>query len=171
MRGFLKLVAGMMLGGMAAPALAQTASANANGTTKIIQPIAIAKLTDLAFGTVVRPSTGTNSVVINQTTGARTQTGTGNGALITSTTSRATFTVTGEGASTFAISIPGTVVMSNGAQNITVTLVASAATGTISSTIGNTGTATIGVGGSFPTAATTASGNYTGTFATTVTYN
>ena len=79
--------------------------------------------------------------------------------------------MTGEGASTFAISVPASVVMSNGTQNITVTLVASGTTGTISGTIGNTGTATIGVGGSFPTATTTASGNYTGTFATTVTYN
>ncbi len=168
----LKILMAVAVLGVTAPAMAQAAaSVSTTGTTKIIQPISLAKNSDLAFGTVVRASTGTNSVVIDGTTGARTITGAGDGVLVTSTTSRATFTVTGEGAQTFSISVPASFNMTSGANTIAVTTAASGATGTLSGTIGSSGTGTFGVGGSFSLPNTQASGSYTGSFTTTVAYN
>jgi hypothetical protein len=167
MKMFLKvLLSAAALGAVASPAFAQaSAGSSTTGTTRILQGISIAKTTDLAFGTIVRPSTSTNSVVINETTGARTVTGGGDAVLVTSTSSRAAYTVTGEGAQTFSVTVPATF------NTLVVTTTNTGATGTLSGTIGASGTATVGVGGSFPLATSTATGNYTGTFTTTVAYN
>ena len=158
----------------ATPAMAQSsATQSTTGTTKIIQPITLAKNTDLAFGSVVKPNSGANSVAIDATSGARALTGGGDAALAPSTSGRATYTVTGEGGQTFSISTPTTFDMQRqgGSETITVTLTQSAATGTLTGSLGNSGTATFGVGGSFPVAASTASGSYTGSFDVTVAYN
>ncbi len=173
MKMFLKVLLGAAaLGAVASPAFAQaSASQTTNGTTKIIQAISLAKNSDLAFGTVVKPTTSTNTIVIDGTTGARSQTGAGDAVLVTSTSGRATFTVTGEGAQTFSITVPATFNMTSGANTLVVTTSASGSTGTLSGTIGSAGTATFGVGGSFPIATATASGSYTGSFTTTVAYN
>lgn len=173
MKMFLKvLLSAAALGAVASPAFAQaSAGSSTSGTTRIIQGISIAKTTDLVFGTVVRPSTSTNSVVINETTGARSVSGGGDAVLVTSTSSRAAYTVTGEGAQTFSVTVPATFNMTSGPNTLVVTTTTTGATGTLSGTIGASGTATVGVGGSFPLATSTATGNYTGTFTTTVAYN
>ncbi len=168
----LKILFATALVAIGAPAFAQaSASQSTSGTTKVLQAISIAKNSDLAFGTVVRPTTSSNTITINNTTGARTLTGAGDAVLVTSTSGRATYTVTGEGAQTFSISVPASFNMTSGANTITVTPSASAATGTLSGTIGSSGTATFGVGGSFTIANTQATGSYTGTFSATVAYN
>ena len=159
---------------LATPALAQnSASQSTTGSVRIIQPIQLAKSTDLAFGSVVKPNSGTNTVAIDATSGSRALTGGGDAALAPSTSGRATYTVTGEGGQTFSISTPTTFDMQRqgGSETITVTLTQSAATGTLTGSLGNSGTATFGVGGSFPVAASTASGSYTGSFDVTVAYN
>ncbi len=148
-----------------------TASVSTTGSTRIVQPISITKDSDLAFGTVVRANTNSNTVTIDESTGTRTLTGSGDGALVTSTTSRAAYTVAGEGGQTFSISVPATFDMTSGGDTFTVTLVASAATGTLSGAIGSGGTATFGVGGNFTLPSTQASGQYSGTFTATVAYN
>ena len=158
----------------ATPAMAQSsATQSTTGTTKIIQPITLAKNTDLAFGSVVKPNSGANSVAIDATSGSRALTGGGDAALAPSTSGRATYTVTGEGGQTFSISTPTSFDMQRqgGSDTITVALTQSAASGTISGALGNTGTATFGVGGSFDVSAATASGAYSGTFDVTVAYN
>ena len=68
------LVALSALSALSAPAFAQaSASASTTGSATIIQPITLTKNTDLAFGTVVKPTdTTTTTVTINATTGART---------------------------------------------------------------------------------------------------
>jgi hypothetical protein len=166
------LASAALIGLLSAPALAQdTASQSTTGSGRIIQPITLTKNSDLSFGTVVRPTTGTNTITIDATTGAISKTGAGDAALAASTSGRATYSVGGEGAQTFAISTPATFNMTSGANSLTVTLASSSATGTISGSLGSAGTATFGVGGSFPVSNTQASGNYTGTFTTTVTYN
>ena len=157
----------------ATPALAQsnTATATANSSITVYQPISIVKDADLVFGRVVRPSTGTGSVTIANN-GARTPAGGVIG--LTSTTSAANFVVTGEGASSVAISIPATFALTNGAATLTVTttndLTAVGAT-ILSGALGATGTKSFNVGGSVPIADTTASGSYTGSFMVTATYN
>jgi hypothetical protein len=175
MNRFLKIALGVAaVAALATPALAQnSATQSTTGTTRVIQPITLTKNTDLGFGSVVKPNAGTNTVEINASTGSRTVTGGGDAALAPSASGRATYTVAGEGGQTFSISTPVTFDMTKtgGSDTITVTLSQSAATGTISGALGNTGSATFGVGGSFPVAASTASGNYTGTFDVTVAYN
>jgi hypothetical protein len=152
-----------------------SASQTTQGSVTIFQPIALAKDTDLSFGVVVRPVTGSGNVTINATTGARTA-DSGIGLLNTGTFTgpgRATFTVTGEGGQTFTVGIPVSFTMTRtgGSETIVVTLASSTATATLSNALGATGTANFGVGGTIPVAAATASGAYTGNFLVTVNYN
>ena len=158
------------VGGLAGPALAQnSATSTTSATTTIIQPISIANNSLLAFGRIVKPSTAvTSNIAIDASTGARTV---GAGAIAApGASSRATYTATGEGAQTFSISAPS-FSMTSGANTLAVTTSTSAATGTLSGTLGSTGTATFGVGGAFNVTDTTPSGLYTGNLAVTVAYN
>ena len=158
----------------ATPALAQnSATATANSSITVYQPISIVKDADLVFGRVVRPSVGTGpgSVTIANS-GARSVAGGVIG--LTSTTSAAGFTVTGEGASLVAISIPATFQLMNGAVPLTVTTtndLATPASTALNGSLGGTGTKSFNVGGSVPITDTTASGAYTGSFMVTATYN
>lgn len=161
---------------VAGSAFAQaSAQQTTTATGTIFQPIQLAKDSDLSFGTVVRPAAGTGTVTISQTDGTRSLSGAG--ALLTTgpnaPAGRAAFTVTGEGGQTFSITVPANFNMTRtgGAETIQVTLTPTATTGLLSSTLGNTGTATFGVGGSIPVADTTHSGAYTGTFNVIVAYN
>ncbi len=173
MSRLIKITALLLCFGAASPALAQaSASASTTGTTRIIQPITLTKVTDLAFGTLVRSTTASsNTVTVNPTTGSRALSGSGDGVLVTSTVSRASFTVGGEGGQTFSVTVPSTFDMTAGAGTITVDLTTSGATGTLSGSIGSAGAATIGVGGNFSVGSSQASGAYTGSFTTTVAYN
>lgn len=144
-------------------------------TANVRRPISIARDSHLAFGSVVRPSTGSNTIAIDATSGIRSMGGGGNGALRTSTTSRAQFTVTGESGQTFNITnVPTTLtMMSPGGGSIPVTLTSSH-TNPVSISGGGTstpGTVIIGVGGSFTITNTTPTGAYSATFPITVTYN
>ena len=168
------LVAIAMLGTSGAAFAQATAVQSTTATTRILQALTMAKNTDLAFGSVVRSAAaGTNTVTINATTGARSISGAGAGVLSASTSGRATFTVTGEGAQTFSITPAASFNMTRvgGAETISVTTSQSAATGTISGSLGSSGTSTFGVGGSFDVANTTVTGDYTGTFNVTAAYN
>ena len=162
------------LAGVSGEAYAQSsASQSTTGTGTILQPLTLTKNTDLAFGSIVRPSSGSNTVAINETSGARALSGAGNAALVTSTTSRATYTANGEGAQTFSITVPANFNMtrSGGSETLTVTLASTAASGTMSGTQGTAGSASFGVGGTFPLDNTTVAGSYSGTFNVTVAYN
>lgn len=161
---------GAVLAALASPALAQnSATATASASTTIIQPISISKSTDLAFGTIVKPSSGTSTVSVS-TAGVRSITGTAVAANATGV-SRALFNVTGEGASVFSISVPSSFNMTSGANSLVVSTTASAASATLSGSLGAQGSASFGVGGSFLLASNTASGAYSGNFVVTVTYN
>jgi spore coat protein U-like protein len=160
----------------AGPAMAQssaTATASANATATVLTPISLSKATDLAFGAMVRPGSGANTIAIDATTGNRTLTGSGNASLAASAPTRATFSVGGEGAQAFSITVPSPVniTRSGGTETVPVTLNASAAAGLLSGSAGNTGSATFGVGGSLPLDTTVVGGSYTGTFNVTVGYN
>jgi hypothetical protein len=174
MRSFGKiLIAVTMVAGVSAPAFAQgSATANADSSANILRPITLSKDSDLTFGSIVRPGTGTNSVVISAANGARSLTGGGTAVLVTSGSSgRATFTAGGEGGQTFSISVPATFDLTSGPNTLTVTLAASAPTGTLNNAIGSSGTLQFGVGGTLPLTTTSEGGAYTGSFAATVAYN
>ena len=93
----------------AAPAFAQaTDSETTTGSTEIIQPIALTKNTDLAFGTIVRPASGSGTVTMS----AAGSLSVGGGAVsIGSGQTAATYSVAGEDGRTFSISTPATFAM------------------------------------------------------------
>jgi hypothetical protein len=158
----------------AGSASAQTSATQSTTTTvKIVQPITLTKNADLAFGTMVKPNSGANTVTVSTGSDTPTLTGPGDAALAASTASRAAFTVGGEGGSAFSVTVPSSVTMTRtgGAQTLAVTLTASSSSGTLSGSIGSSGSASFTVGGAFTATAGTASGDYTGAFNTTVAYN
>ena len=171
-----------VIGAAAALAMAQaaqaqsptTASTSATGSAAVVQPITLVKNTDLAFGSLVRPSLGANTVIVDPASGARTLTGTGDASLAgNQIASRATYSVAGEGGATFSVTIPSSFVMARvgGNETLPVSLTASALTGALSGSIGAGGSANFSIGGSLPLSSTTVSGDYTGTFNVTVGYN
>lgn len=152
------------------PAHAQQASAA--GTTTIVDQFSLTQDSPLAFGSVLPPTAGSNSVIINEVSGARTLDGGGDAQLVGTGASRATFTVEGEGGQDFNISV-GTLVLTRdgGSETIAVTLVPSATTGTLSGSAGSGGTATFGIGGSFTVDSSTLVGFYEGSFTVSVDNN
>lgn len=171
----LRWVIGATALAMAQSAEAQpTASATATGTVTVMQPIALVKNTDLAFGSLVRPSLGSNIVTIDAGSGSRSLSGSGDATLAgNQAASRATYSVTGEGGSTFSVTVPTSFNMTRagGSETLPVTLNASAISGALSGAVGSTGSANFSIGGSLPLSNTTVAGDYTGTFDVTVGYN
>ena len=165
----------LLAGGAAivATAMASSAFAQASATTSatasitVFQPITITKVTDLAFGRVIRTSSTPTVYTIAESNGATSVTG-GNGIFTGGggTPGRATFTVNGEGGQAFNIVSDPTVV----ANGNTINLVTSAATGTLSGALGSAGSITFGVGGNVTLSSTSPTGVASGSFNVTVTY-
>jgi hypothetical protein len=157
------------LSALASAAYAQNSdTATASGSATIVQPIAASKVADLAFGTIVKPASGTATVAVDAE-GARTLTGT---VAVGAGNTAAQFNVVGEGGSAFSVSVPSSFSMTSGSNSLVVSTVDnSSGGGTLSGTIGNASTASFGVGGNFTLNSATASGAYTGTFAITASYN
>lgn len=154
------------------PAFAQDSdSADADGSTTIIQPLTITKDADLSFGRIVKPSSGTGTVTIADSADT-VSAASGAVALTGIATSRAKFTIDGEGAQGITITVPASFDLENGAESITVTLDADRpASDTLSGTLGGDGTRALNVGGSFSLPDDAATGEYTGQFTVTVAYN
>jgi hypothetical protein len=139
-------------------------------TITVRRQISGTKVSDLAFGAVRKPNTGSGTVTISQTTGARSASGTNPPTLVSGQpSSRAVFNIGGTPSTTFAISTTpaSSLNLTSGANTITTTLVRSATTGTLDAT----GALTVGVGGVLTVPATAPTGDYSGTFTLTVTYN
>ena len=159
-------------------AAGNTSATTANVTTTIIRPISVTKNTDLKFGTIVRPGSGSGTVGLS-TTNVSTVTGTGAILLPSSTTSPANFTVSGEGGQAFTMAIDSTVTLTNTAASggtLTVTTVNDAACTTACALPGALGdpsgdTKIVNVAGSFPFISTTNTGAYAGVMNISVTYN
>lgn len=139
---------------------------------KILRPMAVAKDTDLAFGRIVRPATGSGTVTV-ETTGARSVSG-GAAALASSVSSAAAFRILGEGAQAITVSIPPTFNLAKGGDTLVVTtandLPGGSAAQTLAGAIGSDATLTVKVGGSITVLPTTPSGTYSGTVTLTATY-
>jgi hypothetical protein len=156
------------LAGAPAAFAQNTDTDTATGSVTIIRPLTVTKSTDLAFGTIVKPATGTgtvsianNSTTVSATDGAVSLTGTGTHAI---------FTANGEGGQAVNVTV-GSLTMANGASNIAVTLSpdVSGAT-TLSGALGGAGSKTVNIGGSFTVPSALPTGAYTGTFDVTVAY-
>lgn len=167
----LKVAVAVAMATVATPAFAQD-SATADSSVEIIIPIEIEKTADLSFGTVARPISGSGTVSIDPTTGARTVGGSA-AAVTGGSTGRAVFSVTGDGARAYTATIPASFALTNGtpAEDITVTLTSSLGSTGAVSTVLTAGAATIGVGGDFTIADTTPAADYTGSFTVSVAYN
>ena len=160
---------------VAAPAMAQSsAQTTGTGSITVIRPLAITKNADLKFGTVVRPSTGSGTVAVSAA-GARSVAGGVVGLSSGDTPQAAQFTVEGEGGQSISVTIPATFSIANGSDTLTVTtsnnLSGSAATQTLSNSLGSAGSLSFRVGGSVPVASTSPTGTYSGTFTVSAAYN
>jgi hypothetical protein len=166
----LAVLAGLAFSGQAFAQASDSETTTASVT--LAAPIALSETAALQFGLVAKGTTGSNTVTVNATTGARTLGGGGNGSLVTGgTVGRAAYSVTGQDAATFSITITDdTINLTDGATgSLALTLASSAATGTLTS-----GAATFGIGGVLTidnTDANDAAGAYTGDFEVTVAYN
>jgi hypothetical protein len=138
----------------------------------VFRPIAVSVQSPLAFGRIVRPSSGSGTVAIAAATGARTVTGTGAVGFGSPAPSRATYSVTGEGGQAFSLSFPATFQMAGPGTPLTVNLTSTASgPQVLSAAAGSAGTFAFGMGGSFAISSTTVSGAYQGTYSVTVQYN
>ncbi len=147
------------------------ASATASAAATIITPITITKTADMNFGNVAVSATIAGTAVLAPA-GTRTTGGAGGVTLpsTTGTVAAASFTVAGQASYTYAITLPTTCTLSDGASHsMTVNTFTSspATTGTLS----GTGTQTLNVGATLNVSAAQASGTYTNATGVPVTVN
>ena len=149
----------------AGSAFAQS-SATANATASIVNGLAITKTADLRFGNII-PSGSIGTVSVS-TASARAGSG---GATPTSGKAygAASFDVNGTGSLTYAITLPGSISISDGATHtMTVDTFVSSPDG--AGTL-NAGYQEIKVGGTIHVGINQVVGDYTGTFDVSVAYN
>lgn len=143
------------------------ATASADATATVVTPIAISGIADLNFAEVVASNSA--GTVVMSTAGVRSATGgttLGNG----SGASAAAFLVTGDPGATYAITLPSTISLSNGSDNITVDSFISNPSGT--GMLGDpSGQQTLDVGATLQVNANQPTGTYTGSVTVTVAYN
>ncbi len=152
---------------------AQSSSATASGSATIMVPITITKSVDLNFGSM---SSGTVAGTCVLSTGAiRTQ---GGGVTLVSaspTATNAAFSVGGQGSATYAITLPSSLTVTYGANNMSIDTftakAASAASDGTTGTLAAGGTDTFVVGGTLHVDANQAAGTYTANFNVSVAYN
>lgn len=159
-----------LLSSVAVPALA--ASANGTGSVTILRPITVTNNANLAFGTIVKPASGSGTVTV--TTGGVRSVGGSNPptALASTTATAADFTVSGEGGQLISVSVPATFDLT-GPSSATLTVTTSAThigSQTLSNALGGAGTLDVAVGGTITVADTTTTGAYTGTFSVSADY-
>jgi hypothetical protein len=149
-----------------------TDTAPGSAVAKVFRPIELSNTSPLAFGRVIRPSSGNGTVVIDAA-GNRSFTGSVTTALATPASSAANFTVKGEGGQSFSLNIPSSFQLTRSGTSIPVTLTSSTPAGSrlLSSALGSEGTLSFTVGGSIPLTSETQTGTYQGTFMITVQYN
>lgn len=149
-------------------AAGNTATTSASASVTVFQPISVTKGSDLAFGRVIRPSSGnTTTYTVDASSGAASVSG-GDGVFTAGggSVTRAAFTVNGEGGQGFTIASDASV--ANG--GVTINLVKSGAAGQLDGALGATGTATFGVGGNVVLTDTSPTGTKSANFNVTVTY-
>lgn len=150
-----------------------TSSTSATGSVTILRPLTVTKNTggDLEFGRIVKPTTGSGTVSMSNTSDSVTA-GSGAVALSGITTSRAKFTIDGEGAQLVNITVPASFNITNGTDTISVTTTNNLGTSTtLSGSLGGAGSAALNVGGSFSVPSANSTGLYTGTLNVSVAYN
>jgi hypothetical protein len=157
----------------ATPAFGQavtTASDTAEARGLVLQPLSLARVQDLDFGTVLASATA-EDVTVDPDTGLRSVSGPGVALVATSAGDRGLFTGSGDPGVVVTLSVTppvGNVVVS-GSNSIPVVLTLDQG-GSLSRTIGAGGTFDVGVGGVFSIGANQPSGLYKADFEVTAQY-
>ena len=172
MNNFLKSCALATVGliGFSTATFAQ-ATATASASANIIQPITITKTVDMNFGNVAVSATIPGTAILTPA-GTRTTGGSGGVTLpaTTGTVSAASFTVAGQAGYTYAITLPVSCTISDGAtHSMTVDNFTSSPTST--GVLSSGGTETLNVGATLNVAAGQAAGLYTNATGVPVTVN
>jgi hypothetical protein len=169
------LVSAFALGATALSGGATAATtANATATATVVTPIAVAKSTDLVFGSFY-PGATTGTVDVN-TNGTRTVTG-GVVAATGATATAAKFDVTGQASAAYTVSYASGVTLTGPGTAMALTQISDfsgaggAATLATAGTLSAGGTQSIYLGGSLAVGANQVAGAYTGTISATVVYN
>jgi hypothetical protein len=149
----------------AAGSVAQTAPV----TLTVATAINLTKTTNMAFGTVIKPTNANTNTVVLTPAGAISVTGTGDGSTVNATPhSQAVFSLVAPAGTTYA-SVTG-LSMTPALPNTAATTVPTTTTGTYG-TVPVGGVQDLNVGGQFDVTATTVVQAYTGTLNLTVNYN
>lgn len=154
-----------MAGGMVDGTAAYAASASAQASAIVIAPVAITRTANLEFSA---PRPRATSVVIQSTGGLS---GNMSGASSTATESTpASFTVSGDGNTTYAVTVPSPIVVTQtgGAQTITV---AAEVASKHANGLFPTSTENVLVGGTLMASLSPAQGSYAGSFSVVIEYN
>jgi hypothetical protein len=159
------LVSAFALVGASFGVSGHAATATANGTATVIAPMAITKTLDLRFGKFAPGATA--GTVLMTTAGVRSATG---GVVLSALNAggAASFNVTGDTTATYAITLPASVTLTDGTNNMTLDALTSNPSGTGALTAG---TQTLLVGGTLNVGISQVAGAYTAAFDVTVEYN
>jgi len=153
---------------LATGAFAASVQATANATATVLSPVTVTKTSDMAFGNVVRPTTGVSTITLN-TTNTVSETGAGDGSVAPGlATSSARFDVAAPAGTVFTTA-QGLTFAQTGLQNIQPSL-PQTSDGTLG-TIPANGVQNIRYGGQFDMTSSTPIQSYTGTLSITVSYN
>ncbi|HEY8618403.1 DUF4402 domain-containing protein [Phenylobacterium sp.] len=148
-------------------AAAQT-SQTATGSITVMQPVLnVTKTADLAFGSVIRPTSGSGTISIDPNTGAVSTSNLGQAG--GNSTSRASFNVEGQANANIQVTYPASInlLRSGGSETLQVNLTSSMGGGQI----GSGGTVAFHIGGQVTLQAATITGAYSNSFTVTVAYN
>jgi hypothetical protein len=148
----------------------QVAADTGRGTVTAFHPIAIEKTGDLNFGRIQLPPSGNSKVTLDPGTGVRTVSGSGFG-YPTPEPTRGAFTASGEGGQSFSLTIPTKLNLTGPGTLVVDVTVAGNTVPKLSGTLGNPGTYSFTVGGSFTINSATPTGLYTGVLSVSIDYN
>lgn len=148
-------------------------SSNGSAHANVLRPLSLSKVSDLSFGGIAAPSSGSATVTFSAVDAALEVTGTGARALSGTSATLAQYTVTGEGGQSFSIDMDAeTPVVLAGPGSLSVTLNSNAdASPVLSGSVGTEGSYSFRVGGSFSLSHDTPAGAYSGDFVVMVLYN
>lgn len=149
----------------------QTLAGDADqGKVTAYRSLAIEKVTDLNFGRIQIPSSGSSTITLNAGNGTRTVSGNAV-AFATPAPTRGAFTISGEGGQQVSLAMPATIQLA-GPGTLTLNVTENAEnTPRLSGALGAAGTYSFNVGGSFTITPTTPTGQYSGILTVSVDYN
>lgn len=169
------LASALVLGAGALTGNASAANASATATATVVTPIAIAKATDMVFGSFY-PSAVAGTVDVD-TNGTRSVTGGVTAAASGATPAAAKFDVTGQGSATYTIAYAAGVTLTGPGTAMALTQISDLTGAGGAATLAATGTLSAGgaqsiyIGGSLAVGANQVAGAYTGNITATVAYN